>query len=160
MLLFSPRWLFLVPGLLLLLGGAGVSAWLLAGGGQVGGVVFDIHTLLVAGLACLLGYQLIVFAVFSRVFAVTEGFAPMPPTLGRLFGRVTLETGLAVGALLALLGLITIGLAVYEWGLVDFGGLDPRVTMRRVIPGSVLIALGFQTVFSSFFLSLLGLKRR
>ena len=103
---------------------------------------------------------LVVFAVFSKVYAVTEGFAPMPPTLGRLFDRVTLETGLAVGGLLALLGLATIGLAAYEWRLTDFGSLDPRATMRQVIPGSILVTLGFQTIFSSFFLSLLGLKRR
>lgn len=160
MLLFSPRWLFLVPGLLLLVSGSGVSAWLLAGGGEVGGVTFDIHTLLVAGLACLLGYQLVVFAVFSKVFAVTEGFAPMPRTLGRLFDRVTLESGLVVGALLAILGVGSISLALYDWRMVDFGGLDPRVTMRQVIPGTVLVVLGFQTIFSSFFLSLLGLKRK
>jgi hypothetical protein len=108
----------------------------------------------------LLGYQLVVFAVFSKVFAITEGFQPTPPLLGRLFGRVTLETGLALGGLLALAGLATIGVAFYQWRAVDFGGLDPRVTMRHVIPGTVLVVLGFQTIFSSFFLSLLGLKRR
>lgn len=160
MLLFSPRWLFLIPGLLLLALGGGVSVFLLGGGAQIGGVTFDIHTLLVAGLACLLGYQLVVFAVFSKVFAITEGFQPTPPLLGRLFERVSLETGLVVGALLAFAGFATIGVAFYQWRAVDFGGLDPRVTMRQVIPGTVLVVLGFQTVFSSFFLSLLGLKRR
>ena len=160
MLLFSPRWLFLVPGLLLLALGSGVSLLLLGGGAEIAGITFDIHTLLVAGLACLLGYQLVVFAVFSKVFAITEGFQPMPPVLGRVFERVTLETGLVVGLLLALAGMATIGAALWEWRSVDFGGLDPRVTMRQVIPGTELVVLGFQTVFSSFFLSLLGLKRR
>jgi len=159
MLLFSPRWLFLVPGSLLLGAGALVSGWLILGGGQVGSVVFDIHTLLIAGLACLLGYQLIVFAVFSKVFAVTEGFAPMPPTLDRLFGWITLETGLIAGLALTAAGLAALGIGVYSWSEVGFGRLDPRVTMRQVIPGAVLVVIGIQTVFSSFFLSILGLRR-
>jgi len=160
MLLFSPRWLFLVPGSVLFFLGVSVSLWLLLGGGRVGPVVFDIHTLLVAGFACLLGYQLVVFAIFSKVFSITEGFQPMPPYMESLFGLVSLETGLLVGAGLTLVGTLALGLAVYSWGSVDFGGLDPRVTMRQVIPGTVLVVLGVQTIFSSFFLSILGVGRR
>ena len=160
MLLFSPRWLFLVPGTALFGVGLAASLWLLAGGRQVGPVEFDIHTLLVAGLACLLGYQLIVFALFTTVFAMHEGLAPMPAYFERVFQCVNLELGIAFGFLAALAGFGVLLAAVWSWSAVGFGDLDPRETMRQVIPGSILLVLGIQTVFSSFFLSTLGLRRR
>ena len=160
MLLFSPRWLFLVPGTVLFGIGFAASLWLLSGQRRVGPAQLDIHTLLMAGLACLLGYQLIVFALFTKVFAITEGFSPMPRYLDVLFRHVSLELGIVVGLLLTFVGLGTLGLAVWSWNQVGFGELDPRVTMRAVIPGSILLVLGIQTVFSSFFLSVLGIRRR
>ena len=160
MLLFSPRWLFLVPGSVLFGLGLAASLWLLSGERRLGPAQLGIHTLLVAGLACLLGYQLIVFALFTKVFAITEGFQPMPVYLDRLFAHVTLELGIGVGLLLTLAGLATLGAATLRWNAAGFGTLDPVVTMRVVIPGAVLLVLGIQTVFSSFFLSVLGIRRR
>ena len=160
MLLFSPRWLFLMPGLVLLAAGGLASLWLLGGGRAVGGVEFDIHTLLVAGIACVVGYQLVIFAVFTKIFAVTEGFQPMPPALQGLFRVLSLEIGVAAGGLMTLAGLGALAWAVWSWSAADFGSLDARQTMRQVIPGAVLLALGVQTIFSSFFLSVLGLRRR
>jgi len=160
MLLFSPRWLFLVPGCALLGVGSAVSVWLLSGERRIGSAALDIHTLLIAGLACLLGYQLIVFALFTKVFAVTEGFQPMPGYLDRLFRHVSLELGIVVGMLLALVGLGALAAATLGWSAVGFGALDPRLTMRQVIPGAILLVIGIQTIFSSFFLSLLGIRRR
>jgi glycosyltransferase involved in cell wall biosynthesis len=160
MLLFSPRWLFLVPGTLLFVIGLAASLWLLSGGRRVGPVVLDIHTLLVAGLACLLGYQLVVFALFTRVFAITEGLAPMPAILDTIFRHASLELGLAVGLVASLAGFGILLAAVWSWSAVGFGVLDARETMRQVIPGSILLVLGIQTIFSSFFLSTLGLRRR
>ena len=160
MLLFSPRWLFLVPGSVLFGLGALASLWLLTGERRLGPAQLGIHTLLMAGLSCLLGYQLIVFALFTKVFAITEGFQPMPVYLDRLFAHVTLELGIAVGLLLTLAGLGTLVAATLHWNAVGFGTLDPVVTMRVVIPGAVLLVLGIQTVFSSFFLSVLGIRRR
>ncbi|HUP25987.1 MAG TPA: glycosyltransferase family 2 protein [Thermoanaerobaculia bacterium] len=159
MLLFSPRWLFLIPGLLLLLVGAVVSAALVAGPLYLGGVGFDIHTLLVAAFLCVLGYQLVVFAVFSRVYAVLEGFHPHQRVLDRMMRFARLESGLLVGALLVLGGALVLGFAVWGWRDVGFGSLDPRNTMRQLIPAVTLMTLGVQTVFASFFLSLLGLPR-
>ena len=160
MLLFSPRWLFLVPGSVLFGLGSVASVWLMTGMRRVGPAFLDIHTLLVAGLACLLGYQLIVFALFTKVFAISEGFQPMPGYLDRLFRHVSLEAGIAVGGVLTLGGLAALALAVWSWRSAGFGALDPRETMRQVIPGAVLLVLGIQTVFSSFFLSTLGIRRR
>jgi glycosyltransferase involved in cell wall biosynthesis len=160
MLLYSPRWLFLVPGTLLGACGLAGTLWLLGGERRMGPVVFDIHTLLVAGLALLVGYQLVVFALFTRIFAITEGFQPMPAYLSRVFRHATLERGLALGLVLTGGGLAVLVLAVLGWSAAEFGALDPRVTMRQVIPGALLVVLGIQTVFSSFFLSTLGLRRR
>ncbi len=160
MLLFSPRWLFLVPGSVLFGLGLVSSLWLLSGERHIGPAALDIHTLLVAGLACLLGYQLIVFALFTKVFAITEGFQPMPGYLDRLFRHVSLELGIALGAVLALAGLGALVAATWSWRELGFGQLDPRLTMRQVIPGAILLVIGIQTIFSSFFLSVLGIRRR
>lgn len=160
MLMFSPRWLFLIPGSVLFGVGCLASVWLLTGMRRVGSAYLDIHTLLIAGLACLLGYQLIVFALFTKVFAISEGFQPMPGYLDRLFRHVSLETGIVVGLVLTLAGFGALLAAVWSWRAVGFGALDPRETMRQVIPGAILLVLGIQTVFSSFFLSTLGIRRR
>ena len=157
MLLFSPRWLFLYPGLALFAVGLLLSALLIPGPLGVGGIRLDIHTLLVAGFLCLLGYQLVLFAVFTKIFAIREGFHPPHPTLERLFHHVTLEVGLAAGVLMALGGGIALVAAVISWQAVGFGNLDPSLTMREVIPAVVLLALGTQTVFASFFISILSI---
>jgi len=157
MLLFSPRWLFLYPGIALFAAGLIGGAILETGPKQVGAAQLDIHTLLLAGFACLIGYQLIVFAVFTKVFAMEQGFHPPNHRYRVMFRYVNLETGLLLGALMLLAGLAGLVVAVLSWRAVDFGSLDPRLTMREVIPASVLLTLGVQTVFASFFLSILGI---
>jgi hypothetical protein len=157
MLLFSPRWLFLYPGLALFGAGAVVGALLETGPKQIGPATFDIHTLLLAGFACLIGYQLVVFAVFTKVFAMQRGFHPANPSYVAMFRYVKLETGLALGGLLVVVGIAGIVVAVMSWGAAGFGTLDPRLTMREVIPAAVLLTLGVQTIFASFFLSILGM---
>ena len=159
MLLFSPRWLFLYPGLALFAVGVLLSALLIPGPMHVGGVSLDIHTLLVAGFLSLIGYQLVLFAVFTKIFAVRTGFHPPHPLLEAVFRYVTLEVGLAAGALMVLVGLVALVVAVASWKAVGFGNLDPSLTMREVIPAVVLLALGTQTVFASFFISILSIDR-
>jgi hypothetical protein len=159
MLLFSPRWLFLYPGLALFAVGVVLSALLLAGPIHVVGVRLDVHTLLVAGFLALIGYQLVLFAVFTKIFAVRTGFHPPHPMLEAVFRYVTLEVGLATGSLMVLTGFAALVLAVASWGSVGFGNLDPSLTMREVIPAVVLLALGTQTVFASFFISILSIDR-
>jgi hypothetical protein len=159
MLLFSPRWLFLYPGLALLIGGFVLSSLLVAGPLRIGGVRLDIHTLLVAGFLSLLGYQLVLFAVFTKMFAIREGFHPPHPALQTLLRYITLEVGLLAGALMALGGLVALILAVVSWQSAGFGNLNPSTTMREVIPAVVLLALGTQTIFASFFISILAIAR-
>ena len=157
MLLFSPRWLFLYPGLALFAVGAALSALLLPGPLHVAGVRLDIHTLLVAGFLSLIGYQLVLFAVFTKIFAVRMGFHPPHPVLEGLFKYITLEVGLLAGALMVLAGIVGLVLAVASWQSVGFGNLDPSLTMREVIPAVLLLAIGTQTVFASFFISILSI---
>jgi hypothetical protein len=157
MLLFSPRWLFLYPGLALFALGAILSALLIGGPLHVAGVRLDIHTLLVAGFLSLIGYQLVLFAVFTKIFAIRMGFHPPHPLLLRIFKFVNLEVGVLAGALMVLAGIVGLVAAVVSWQAVGFGNLDPSLTMREVIPAVVLLALGTQTVFASFFISILSI---
>jgi glycosyltransferase involved in cell wall biosynthesis len=157
MLLFSPRWLFLYPGIALFTIGLIVGAALEIGPVKVGPFGFDISTLLLAGFCCLIGYQLVVFAVFTKVFAMREGFHPPNAAYAAMFRYVRLETGLVLGLLMVVLGIGGLILAVLSWQVLGFGVLDPRTTMREVIPAAVLLTLGVQTVFASFFLSILGI---
>jgi hypothetical protein len=152
--------LFLYPGIALMLAGMIVGLWLLPSPRPVGAVIFDVHTLLYAASAVLLGFQSISFAVFTKLFAISEGMHPPDPLLDRLFRYVTLETGLIVGTVLALAGLGASVYAVAVWNAHQFGRLDISHTLRVVIPATLSLTLGVQTIFASFFLSVLGMKRR
>lgn len=160
MLLYSPRWLFLYPGILLVACGIALGAWLLPGPRSFGAVVLDVHTLLYAAGLVLVGFQAVLFAVFTKVFAITEGLLPADPRLMRVFRYVTLETGLIVGAALLVLGAVGTVWAVTAWRSASFGDLDPSAVLRIVIPSVLALALGCQVVLGSFFLSVLGLTRR
>jgi glycosyltransferase involved in cell wall biosynthesis len=159
-LLYSPRWLFLYPGMAMMLAGCLLGLWLLPAPRAVGNITFDVHTLVYASAFVLLGFQAVAFAVFTKFFAISEGLLPPDPTLDKLFRYITLEIGLAIGALLTVAGLASSVYAVGAWGSKHFGGLDYPHTMRLVIPAALLLTLGAQTIFASFFMSVLGLRRR
>jgi glycosyltransferase involved in cell wall biosynthesis len=158
-LMYSPRWLFLIPGVLLILMGI-IGYGLAMPGLTIKRLTFDAHTLLFASLAILCGYQAIAFAVFTKIFAISEGLMPEDPRLTRFFKVINLEKGLVGGTLALVLGLALLLMAVNQWRLSDFGRLDYSHTMRWVIPGATLTALGFQTVLASFLMSILGMHRR
>ncbi|MGH9681133.1 MAG: glycosyltransferase [Candidatus Acidiferrales bacterium] len=160
LLLYSPRWLFLYPGIAMCVLGAIASAWLLPGPRMIGRVGFGVDTLLFAAMAILIGFQSIVFASFTKIFAISEGLLPEDPKLTRMFRYLTLEVGLVVGVLLILAGTGAWVLGLAYWQRHHFGPLDPEKTLRIVIPGVVFSTLGFQIVLSSFFLSVLGMARR
>ena len=159
-LLYSPRWLFLYPGIALAIAGCMLGLWLLAGPRSVGGVTFDVHTMLYAAAFVLLGFQSIAFAVFTKVFAISEGLHPPDDLLERAFRYMNLELGLVVGFVLMGAGLVLSVYAVYLWRSQNFGALDYPSTMRLIIPAVLFLILGAQTVFASFFISVLGLRRR
>lgn len=160
MLLYSPRWLFLYPGALLMLIGLASVAWLAPSPRTVGSIEFDLNTLLFGTLAILIGFQAVLFAACSRLYATQAGLMPSTPRNDRLHTRFSLEIGLIVGVALALAGLgISVG-AVWHWKSLSFGPLDPRQVMRWVIPGAGALALGCQIILGSFFLSVMGLQIR
>jgi glycosyltransferase involved in cell wall biosynthesis len=158
-LVCSPRWLFLIPGAaLIFLGLLGYTIAL--PGVTLNHVTFDAHTLLFASLAILCGYQSVLFAVFTKTFAISEGLLPEDSRMNRFFEIVNLERGLIVSVIALIIGLLLLLVAINQWRLANFGQLDYAQTMRWVIPGATLTALGFQTVLSSFFVSILGMRRR
>jgi glycosyltransferase involved in cell wall biosynthesis len=159
-LMYSPRWLFLYPGACLMLIGGAVGLSLLLGPRVIEGVTFDVHTLLYAAAAIIIGFQAALFAVLTKIFAINEGLLPEDPRLDRIFNYINLEVGLIVGAILLLSGL---GLSIYalgSWSQHAFGPLDPSETLRLVIPAVTMLALGSEIILFSLFLSILGLKRR
>ena len=160
LLMYSPRWLFLYPGMVLMLSGLIACALLLPGRRVFHGIGFDVHTLLYAFVSVLLGFQLIAFATFTKVFAITEGLLPEDPRLTRAFRWITLETGLIVGGVLILMGIGGSIFAVSGWARESFGALNTERTLRIVMPSVFSLTMGVQIVFSSFFLSILGLSRR
>ena len=158
-LMYSPRWLFLYPGFLLV--GLGTIGYAVALPGlTLFGAQFDAHTLLFASLFVLMGYQSVLFALVSKTFAVTEGLMPEDPRLDRFFDFAKLEVGLAAGFGALLLGFGLLIGAVDQWRGAEFGELDYSKTMRWGIPGVTLAATGFQTVLWSFYVSILGMRRK
>jgi hypothetical protein len=158
LLLFSPRWLFLYPGVGLLVAGLLLTAALYFAPLRIGAAGLDIHTMLYAAAATLLGLQLCLFALFARVSAQNAGLLPRRPQLDRLLAALSLERGLVAGLGLVLLGIGWSAAAFLDWRGAGFGALDPRVVMRDTIPASTLIVGGMEVMLASFLLSVLRLS--
>jgi glycosyltransferase involved in cell wall biosynthesis len=160
LLMYSPRWLFLIPGLALMIAGLALMAWLLPAERPLGHVNLGVDTLAYAAAAVLLGFQLVFFGIAAKVFATTEGLLPEDPSFDRWFRYITLETGLAAGVLLVLVGLGIAISSVVSWAHTGYGSLPPVEMMKRTLPAMLCLMLGTEVCFASFFLSLLGLRRR
>jgi hypothetical protein len=158
MLIYSPRWLFLVPGLVLFCAGLVVAGLIYAAPYKIGGVVLDVGTLVVASMCMIIGVQFVALAFFTKVFAIAEGLLPADPKFSRVFKFFTLEKGIVLGVALLVVGLGVLARAIWIWKQADYGTLDYAQNLRRLIPAATLIVLGIQTVSSSFFMSVLGLK--
>lgn len=158
MLIYSPRWLFLIPGLLLALTGALFGSLLAFGSLEVGRVKFDAGTLAVASMSVIIGGQLMAFAFFTKVFAIGEGLLPQDPRFSRVFKFFSLEKGICFGLVVFLLGGALLLHSVWIWKQAGYGTLPYADNMRRLIPAVTLIVAGIQIIFSSFFMSVLGLR--
>ena len=160
LLMHSPRWLYLYPGLAMAGGGLGAMTILaLSGSVVIAGVQLQVHSMLAAGVLGLLGVQTLTFAVLARQFAVREGFLPATRNLVRLRRWATLERVVAAGIFLLLAGLGGLGLAAVHWALTGFGPLDYAQTMRAVVPSLVAMGIGLQLVLSGFLSGILDLPR-
>ena len=158
-LVCSPKYLFQIPGIAML--AMGFLAYILAiSGATILGASLDAHTMLFGTLAILMGYQLVQFAIFSKTFAIEQGLMPNDKNMKRFSSMFTLERCLLAGSLVFVGGAAMLGFAVNQWRLTGFGQLDYASTMRIVIPGITLAAIGFQTITASFFMGVLKLARR
>ena len=160
MLLFSPRWLFFIPGMVFFLVGSLASSLLMSGPITMGHVEFNTNTLLMFSLFMLAGFQLVSFAMFTKIFAISEGLLPPDPRLEKVFKLITLETGLLMGVTFCGGGFVLLVSGVIFWAQNQFGFISYPASLRLIIPGVVSVTLGIQIIFSSFFMSILGLKRR
>ncbi len=161
MLLFSPRWLFLYPGLALFLIGLVATIALGRAPIQLGEIKLDIGTMLVASALCLHGHQLIAFAFFTKVYVISAGFHSQHTNLDRrLFRHVRLEIGLILGVILTLVGVAGLLLAISGWQRTGFGDQNPQVLMRQLIPAVFVMMLGLQTIFSTFVLGVVAMGHR
>jgi len=159
MLIYSPRWLFLVPGMTLSILGLVLGVILMVGNFKVGKIELNVGTLAMAGMAVIVGFQLVAFAFFTKVFAIAEGLLPDDPKLTGLFKVFTLEKGIVLGLVVLLAGIGLFARALWLWQQVHFGSLpSTEENLRRLIPAATLIVLGIQSIFSSFFMSVLGLR--
>jgi len=156
LLLFSPRWLFLYPGLALLAAGTILTSVLYFSPVRIAGAGLDVHTMLYASAAALLGMQLCLFALFARVSAQNAGLLARHAGLQQLLRTLTLERGLLLGLTVAVCGLVWSGAAFWEWREAGFGALDPRVVMRDTIPAASLMVGGMEIMLAAFLLSLLN----
>jgi len=160
LLLFSPRWLFLYPGLLLLGLGLAVGIAVTPGPLRIGGVNFDVDTLAVAAAMIVIGFQSVLFALFTRVYAEAEGFLPQAsPGFRKLMSAWSLERSLLTGCLLGAVGLAGLIGSFAEWHGARFGDLNYETALRVVMPSVTALMLSCQLILGTFFLSILGIRR-
>lgn len=161
LLIYSPRWLFLYPGLFLMLAGMLLMLMIIPGPmGIFNHIYFDTNTLLYAGAFIIVGYQAVSFGIFTRAYAVQSGFLPAKDSLTKAFDLITLESGLIVGLIILFTGLGGTFYSLLIWEESNFGQLDYPKILRIVIPSVVAIIVGLQTLFSSFFLSVLTVNKK
>jgi glycosyltransferase involved in cell wall biosynthesis len=152
LLMLSPRWLFLYPGLVLLVAGLAVQIAIAGGPLMVGHVVLDIHTMLFAGGASLVGLQMVLFSLLVKAAGVGHRLLPEGRTFARVAKAFTLERGVVAGALLTLAGVVLAAYSLSIWMASGLSAIDPRQVMRIAIPSLTLAVSGMEIVFSSFVL--------
>jgi hypothetical protein len=158
LLMMSPRWLMLYPGICLAAVGAAAELAILHGPVVIGGVGFDIHTMLYAGGAIVLGVQLVLFSLLARTIGVLKALLPMSPPLERFLRVFTLERGIVCGLLLALGGLALAVYSVDSWAHARLAALDPATMMRVAIPSVTLMLAGAEIIFASFLLGFIDVR--
>ena len=160
LLLFSPRWLFLYPGICAFFLGLVLSLWLIPHARTIGRYTFDVDTLTYTLGMTMVGAHICGFAVSAKIFATQEGFLPRNPKFERIFSYINLEVGLLIGCALLLAGFGIFGYAVHLWRDAGFGQLSAQRMLRLTLPSATCFMLGVEAIFGSFFFSLLGVNRR
>jgi glycosyltransferase involved in cell wall biosynthesis len=159
LMLYSPRWLFLIPGLVLITLGLMVGVALSFGPIRIGEVSFDVDTLVGASAMMVIGFQAVLFSLLTKAYGVAEGFLPTDRRARWLLNSWSFERGLILGGLLAVAGLVGLVASLFHWQVNNFGELDPRHSLRLVVPSATALMMSFQLVLGSAFLSILGIRR-
>jgi hypothetical protein len=158
LLMMTPRWLMLYPGVGLIVTGTAAQAAILHAPIIIDGVGFDIHTMLYAAGATVLGVQLVLFSLLARTVGVLKNQLPMSRQLERFLAVFTLERGIVLGLSLGLAGLLLAAYSVGNWASARLGALDPRAVMRVTIPSVTLMLAGAEIFFASFLLGFIDLR--
>jgi glycosyltransferase involved in cell wall biosynthesis len=157
MLLYAPNWLFFLPGAALVALGLFLVIWLLPGPRSLTTrITLDIHTMIFGVIFTLLGLQILSIGAFAKVFSYAERFDRGNVSLKRALRHVTLESGLLLGGALFIAGFAGCAWITWHWAANGFG---PLQQVREVLFWSMWLFIGVQTVFASFFLSMLGISR-
>jgi glycosyltransferase involved in cell wall biosynthesis len=159
LLVYSPNWLFLYPGMIFTIAGLVAMTLLLTGPVKMGAVTFDITTLLYSSFAVIIGTELMLFSVFSKVFGKEAGLLPGSGKMDKVLSRFTLEKGLTFGTLLMIAGIAATIYAFCFWAGRSFGALNASGIMRIAVPALMFIVLGIQLICSSFYLYILRIKQ-
>jgi hypothetical protein len=159
LLLFSPRWLFLYPGAALLALGLIIGAAITPGPLTIGSVSFDVDTLVGASAMIVIGFQVMQFGLFTKLYASAEGFMPGSRRVRKLLSVWSLERGLVFGGLLLVAGIVGVVVGISDWHVNRFGALNPTRSLRLIVPSATALVVGCQLIFGSFFMSILGIKR-
>lgn len=160
LLLYSPRWLYLYPGLAMIVLGIFIAALLLPGPVMIAGVGLDVHTLLVGAMSLLIGVQSITFGFMARTAAMQNGIIPHNTRYEKLLNGLTLERLLLLAGGLILFGLSAVGLAMHRWSAVNFGALDYRDAMRILIVAVTCVVAGLQLGFAAFLLGVMQIRHK
>jgi len=158
MLLYSPRWLFLIPGIFFGALGSFASIILYVNMNKIGNPQFSAGTLVATCMFTLVGFQLVSFAFYSKIYAMKRGLLPWDKKIEAFFKIATLERGITLSGIICLLGGTLLALAFLNWMQSKFGPIPWQENLRQVIPACTLILLGVQAFFSCFFLSMLGIQ--
>jgi glycosyltransferase involved in cell wall biosynthesis len=159
LLLFSPRWLFFMPGLAFLILGLVIGAVIIPRPFSLGSVTFDVDTLVAASAMIVIGFQSVLFALFTQVYASAEGFLPEDKRVRHILKTLSLERGLVAGGVLAVAGIVGLAVSLSYWGSTSFGSLDYNHALRLVVPSVTALIVSCQIILGTFFLSILGIRR-
>jgi glycosyltransferase involved in cell wall biosynthesis len=160
LMMYSPNWTFLYPGLILSVVGLIMMVVIGVGPTKIGNVNFGINTMMYGSASLLVGVNISLFSMFTKAYALSSGFIPNSPKTTGILERFTVEKGVVMGVVLTLLGIAATIFAFVIWGNNSFGNLQPESIMKITIPATTLIAIGIELIFASFFLGILEIERK
>lgn len=160
LMMYSPNWTFLYPGLLLSLIGIIIMVAIGVGSSRIGNITFGINTMMYGSASLLVGVNIILFSLFTKAYAISSGFIPNSTKTISVFEKFTVEKGVITGLVLTILGIFATVVSFIIWGNNSFGRLQPESIMKITIPAATLIAIGIELIFASFFLGILEIKKK